>query len=85
VKQNALLFSSDRLISMLKPPFRFYHFGSTYLNLESAKKVTSARKYSRSDGSTPQQDPSLAFRIIERMSRRIRDLNAEIVRLKTGD
>ena len=31
------------------------------------------------------QDPSLAFRIIERMSNRIRDLNAEIVRLKTGD
>lgn len=29
------------------------------------------------------QDPSLAFRIIEKMSRRIRDLNAEIVRLKT--
>lgn len=58
-KQNALLFSSDRLVSMLKPPFRFYHFGSTYLNLESAKKVTSARKYSRSDRSRLQQEPSL--------------------------
>lgn len=29
------------------------------------------------------QDPSLAFRIVERMSKRIRELNAEIVRLKT--
>ena len=29
-------------------------------------------------------DPSLAFRIVERMSRRIRELDAEIVRLKTG-
>jgi len=46
-KQNALLFSSDRLVSMLNPPFRFYHFGSTYLNLRGAKKVTSAKKHSR--------------------------------------
>ncbi len=30
------------------------------------------------------EDPSLAFRIVERMSRRIRELDAEIVRLKTG-
>ncbi|MGD2246036.1 MAG: cyclic nucleotide-binding domain-containing protein [Candidatus Aminicenantes bacterium] len=30
------------------------------------------------------EDPSIAFRIVERMSRRIRELNAEIVRLKTG-
>ncbi len=29
-------------------------------------------------------DPSLAFRIVEKMSRRIRELDAEIVRLKTG-
>ncbi len=28
-------------------------------------------------------DPSIAFRIVERMSRRIRELDAEIVRLKT--
>lgn len=31
------------------------------------------------------QDPSLAFRIIERMSRRIRDLNSEIFQLKTAE
>jgi CRP-like cAMP-binding protein len=30
------------------------------------------------------EDPSLAFRTVERMSRRIRELDAEIVRLKTG-
>jgi CRP-like cAMP-binding protein len=30
------------------------------------------------------EDPSLAFRIVERMSRRIRELDSEIVRLKTG-
>lgn len=30
------------------------------------------------------EDPSLAFRIVERMSRRIRELDDEIVRLKTG-
>ncbi len=30
------------------------------------------------------EDPSIAFRIVERMSRRIRTLDAEIVRLKTG-
>ncbi len=30
------------------------------------------------------EDPSIAFRIVERMSRRIRELDAEIVRLKTG-
>jgi CRP-like cAMP-binding protein len=29
------------------------------------------------------EDPSIAFRIVERMSRRIRDLDREIVRLKT--
>ncbi len=29
------------------------------------------------------EDPSIAFRIVERMSHRIRELNAEIVRLKT--
>lgn len=31
------------------------------------------------------EDSSIAFRIVERMSRRIRKLDAEIVRLKTGD
>jgi len=31
------------------------------------------------------EDPSIAFRIVERMSRRIRELDAEVVRLKTGD
>lgn len=31
------------------------------------------------------KDPALAFRIIEKMSLRIRDLNAEIVHHKTGD
>jgi len=30
------------------------------------------------------EDPSIAFRIVERMSRRIRKLDAETVRLKTG-
>ncbi|UCC40485.1 MAG: cyclic nucleotide-binding domain-containing protein [Candidatus Aminicenantes bacterium] len=29
------------------------------------------------------EDPSLAFRIVEKMSRRIRELNAEVARLKT--
>jgi len=29
------------------------------------------------------EDPSIAFRIVGRMSRRIRELDAEIVRLKT--
>ncbi len=29
------------------------------------------------------EDPSIAFRIVERMSHRIRELDAEIVRLKT--
>jgi CRP-like cAMP-binding protein len=31
------------------------------------------------------EDPSIAFRIVERMSRRIRELDAEVVRLKTGE
>jgi len=31
------------------------------------------------------RDPSLAFRIIESMSRRIRELDAEIVRLRAGE
>jgi CRP/FNR family cyclic AMP-dependent transcriptional regulator len=31
-----------------------------------------------------QEDPSLAFRIVETMSRRIRELSAEVVRLKGG-
>ncbi len=31
------------------------------------------------------EDPSLAFRIIERMSHRIREMNHELVRLKTQD
>lgn len=30
------------------------------------------------------EDPSLAFRILQKMSYRIRELDAEIVRLKTG-
>ncbi len=30
------------------------------------------------------EDPSLAFRILQRMSRRIRDLNAELVRRQAG-
>ena len=30
------------------------------------------------------EDPSLAFRVVETMSRRIRDLSAEIARLKVG-
>jgi CRP-like cAMP-binding protein len=30
-------------------------------------------------------DPSLAFRIIQRMSRRIRDLNNELMRQKAGN
>jgi CRP/FNR family transcriptional regulator, cyclic AMP receptor protein len=31
-----------------------------------------------------QEDPSLAFRILEKMSRRIRELNEEVVRLRSG-
>lgn len=31
-----------------------------------------------------QEDPSLAFRIVETMSRRIRELSAEVVRIKGG-
>jgi hypothetical protein len=31
------------------------------------------------------EDPALAFRIVETMSRRIRDLVAEVARLKGGD
>lgn len=30
------------------------------------------------------EDPSLAFRILQKMSRRIRDLNAELVRRRAG-
>jgi len=30
------------------------------------------------------EDPSLAFRIVERMSHRIREMNNKLVRLKTG-
>ncbi len=30
------------------------------------------------------EDPSLAFRIVERMSHRIREMNSKLVRLKTG-
>ena len=30
------------------------------------------------------EDPSLAFRMVQRMSKRIRDLNAELVRTKLG-
>jgi len=30
-----------------------------------------------------QEDPSLAFRILERMSRRLRDMDGELTRLKT--
>lgn len=30
------------------------------------------------------EDPSLAFRILQKMSQRIRGLNAELVRIKTG-
>jgi CRP/FNR family cyclic AMP-dependent transcriptional regulator len=32
-----------------------------------------------------QEDPTLAFRIVETMSRRIRELTAEVVRLRSGD
>jgi CRP-like cAMP-binding protein len=31
-----------------------------------------------------QEDPSLAFRILEKMSRRIRELDEEVVRLRSG-
>lgn len=31
-----------------------------------------------------QEDPSLAFRIVQTMSRRIRELSAEVARLKSG-
>jgi CRP-like cAMP-binding protein len=31
------------------------------------------------------EDPSLAFRVVEQMSHRIRDLDAELTRLKTGN
>ena len=31
------------------------------------------------------EDPSLAFRIVQKMSQRIRELNTEVVRLKTPD
>lgn len=31
------------------------------------------------------QDLSLAFRIVEKMSHRVHDLNDEIIQLKTGD
>jgi CRP-like cAMP-binding protein len=31
------------------------------------------------------EDASLAFRIVQKLSGRIRDLNAEVTRLKTGD
>lgn len=30
------------------------------------------------------EDPSLAFRILQKMSRRIRELDAELVRLQSG-
>jgi CRP-like cAMP-binding protein len=30
------------------------------------------------------EDPSLAFRIVEKMSHRIREMNNKLVRLKTG-
>ncbi|UCG32418.1 MAG: cyclic nucleotide-binding domain-containing protein [Phycisphaerales bacterium] len=30
------------------------------------------------------EDPSLAFRMVQKMSKRIRDLNAELVRMKLG-
>ncbi len=32
-----------------------------------------------------QEDPTLAFRMVETMSRRIRELSAEVVRLRSGD
>ena len=31
------------------------------------------------------EDPSLAFRVVEQMSHRIRELDAELTRLKTGN
>ncbi len=31
------------------------------------------------------EDPSLAFRIVQKMSGRIRELNTEVVRLKAGE
>ena len=31
------------------------------------------------------EDPSIAFRLVETMSRRVRDLSAELARLKGGD